>query len=55
MPWLEILTLVYKMIFLLLLQIATTRNYNLAREYNCNPCESNVLTDTDTKTSKKTE
>lgn len=48
----EILTSVYKLIFPFILKIATTGNYHLARENNCNPCEGNTLNNSTTR--KKT-
>lgn len=38
----------YKIIFLIILKIATTRNYNLEREKNYDPYEGNILTDIET-------
>lgn len=45
LSWLEMLTSAYKILFLLLLKIATTKNYNLEREKNCDPWKRNIFTD----------
>lgn len=46
LSWLEMLNLVYKILVLLILKIATTKGYNLERERKCDHCEGNILTDT---------